>query len=103
VEEKQTRKKKRNLIPGRKKKWCSLLGSDAFTCHSAMTLSRSPRGERLGYHFTFIESSVDIAGLQKSRMHQIQMGLQAYKMHGKHGNSSAKWCKNTSQQQNYVP
>jgi len=60
VEERQARKEKRNLIPNRH----SLVqGRDAFTL-IAITLSHSLRGERSGYHFTFIESSVDVTGLR---------------------------------------
>jgi hypothetical protein len=65
MEESQTRKEKHKLIP-QQEIIQSLLGWGAFT-QIAITLSHSLRGERSGYRFTFVESSVDITSFRYPR------------------------------------
>jgi hypothetical protein len=63
MEERQTRKEKYNLI-SRQEKIQSFLGRDALT---RIAITMSLRGDRSGYRFTFIESSVDITSFRYPR------------------------------------
>lgn len=57
MEERQARKEKYKLIPA----------GPQSASQIAIRLSHSLRGERSGYRFTFVESSVDISGLRYPR------------------------------------